>query len=115
MPMLSPPVVSTELTEKTLQVTVRFPKNLTEESGQIWWLYNRAPDGSPQYLQKLIPDDQTKQMTRSGNGIWNTEIALDSAATRIDIFTNHRKTFSYRGRAYRTYISSPYTRIYLTK
>ena len=35
MPMLSPPVVSTELTEKTLQVTVRFPKNLTEESGQI--------------------------------------------------------------------------------
>ena len=115
MPMLSPPVVSTELTEKTLQVTVRFPKNLTEESGQIWWLYNRAPDGSPQYLQKLIPDDQTKQMTRSGNGIWTTEIVLDSAATRIDIFTNHRKTFSYRGRAYRTYISSPYTRIYLTK
>ena len=115
-PMLAPPEVETEVLDGTLQVTVRFPKGAGEETGQIWWIYNRAPDGSPQYLQQLIPEDHTKPMSGvTGGGIWRTEIALDPTASRIDIFTNHRKTFNYQGRPYKTYISSPYTRVSLKK
>ena len=113
-PMLAPPEVETEVLDGTLQVTVRFPKGAGEETGQIWWIYNRYPDGSPQYLQQLIPEDHTKPMSGvASSGIWQTEITLDSSASRIDIFTNHRKTFVYQGRPYKTYISSPYTRVSL--
>ena len=113
-PMLAPPEVETEILDGTLQVTVRFPKGAGEETGQIWWIFNRAPDGSPQYLKQPIPDDHTKPMSGvASSGIWRTEIALDSSASRIDIFTNHRKTFVYQGRPYKTYISSPYTRVSL--
>ncbi len=113
-PMLAPPEIGTEVLNGTLQVTVRFPKGAGEETGQIWWIYDRYPDGSPQYLQQLIPEDQTKPMSGvASGGIWRTEIALDSSASRIDIFTNHRKTFDYQGRLYKTYISSPYTRVSL--
>jgi hypothetical protein len=85
-----------------------------EESGRIWWIFDRAPDGSPNYIAQMIPDDQTMEMKKM-KGSWTATIPLSSTAKRIDFFTNHRKTLSYHKNAYKTYISSPYTRVSLNK
>ena len=42
-----------------------------------------------------------------------TEIEIESGATHIDFFTNHLKTIHRGPNTYRTYISSPYTRLNL--
>jgi hypothetical protein len=113
--LLSPPAIETEVENDVMRVTVRFPPNAGEETGRIWWIYDRGPDGSPRYLQELIPDENSKQMTHdSKQGVWTTEIKLDSSASRIDIFSNHRKMIKYRELSYPTYISSPYTRVELS-
>ncbi len=50
-----------------------------------------------------------KRATKRGG--WTAEIQLDPRASRIDFFSNHGKTVRYQGKGYRTYISSPYTRV----
>lgn len=113
-PLLTFPAIETILTNETLKVTVRFAPNSGEESGRIWWINDRGADGSPRYLKELIPDTNTKEMTQdSDSGEWTAEITIDSNASRIDLFSNHRKTITYRENSYRTYVSSPYTRIEL--
>jgi hypothetical protein len=113
--LLSPPTIETTIGRDSLHVTVRFEPNSGEETGRIWWIYDRGPDGSPRYLQELIPDENSKQMTHdTKQGVWTTEIKLDSSASRIDLFSNHRKILKYREFSYPTYISSPYTRVELS-
>ena len=113
--LLSPPTIETTMGRDSLHVTVRFEPNSGEETGRIWWIYDRGPDGSPRYLQELIPDENSKQMTHdTKQGVWTTEIKLDSSASRIDLFSNHRKILKYREFSYPTYISSPYTRVELS-
>ena len=113
-PLLTPPAMETKITEDVLKVTVRFPPNSGEKSGRIWWMDDRGPDGSPRYLKELIPDQNTKEMTRDADrGVWTVEIQLDSKASRTDLFSNHRKVITYRGNSYPTFISSPYTRLEL--
>jgi hypothetical protein len=107
--LLTPPKISHERVGGFLHVKVGFPENSKEESGRIWWIFDRAPDGSPNYLTEMIPDDQTMQMKRDGK-TWTTSIRLDPKASRIDFFSNHRKTLRYDGTQYKSYISSPYTR-----
>ena len=99
-----------------LEVTVRFPAGSGEESGRIWWMFNRASDGSPRYLSELIPDANSAEMIHdSDRGQWKAEIKLNPGASRIDFVSNHRKTVHYGGRAYATYLSCPYTRVELGK
>jgi sulfur relay (sulfurtransferase) DsrC/TusE family protein len=62
----------------------------------------------------MIPDDQTMEMKKTGES-WTATIPLSATAKRIDFFSNHRKTLTYNKNAYRTYMSSPYTRIILAK
>ena len=113
-PLLTPPAMETKITEDVLKVTVRFAPNSGEKSGRIWWMNDRGPDGSPRYLKELIPDQNTKEMTRDAErGVWTVEIQLDSKASRIDLFSNHRKVITYRENTYPTFISSPYTRLEL--
>ena len=82
------------------------------ESGRIWWMYDRGPDGSAAYIRELFGDDQWKEMEYdSGKSIWTVEIDLKSTASHIDFFSNHRKTIQYKSKDYPTYISSPYTRL----
>ncbi|MDE0818326.1 MAG: hypothetical protein OSA92_11730 [Pirellulaceae bacterium] len=110
--LLAPPAIETQIENDTLRVTVRFAPNSGEETGRIWWINNRGPDGSPRYLKELIPEENSKEMTRDvKRGVWTTEIKIDSATSRIDLFSNHRKTIKYRELSYPTYISSPYTRV----
>jgi len=111
-PLLGPPTVEHSLVEGALEVIVRFPAGSKEESGRIWWMFDRAPDGSPRYLSELIPDDNCAEMHHDPRrGGWVARIKLDPKAHRIDFFSNHRKTVRYAGKAYATYISCPYTRV----
>jgi len=113
-PLLEPPTVQHMLEAGKLHVTVRFKEDSAEETGRIFWIYDRAPDGSPGYLQKLIPDDNWADMQHDPEkGPWSAAIDIDSQAKRIDFFTNHRKTIRYRGKDYSAYISCPYTRVEL--
>ena len=110
--LLAPPQVQHELKGKTIEVSVVFPEGSNEESGRIWWIFDRAPDGSPKYLTEMIPNDQTLQMNRAGNQ-WKATIRIPPQATRIDFFSNHRKTLRYGEDSFRSYLSSPYTRVEL--
>ena len=112
--LLEPPNVESKVKNKALEVTVTFPNDSREESGRIWWLFDRAPDGSPNYISQMIPDDQTMEMKKTGES-WTATIPLSPTAKRIDFFSNHGKTLSYNNDAYKTYISSPYTRVSLNK
>lgn len=116
--LLSTPTVEYELVDdKTvIEVVVRFPAGSGEESGRIWWMFDRAPDGSPEYLSKLIPDDNFVKMHHDHRrGVWVAEIELDQQANRIDFFCNHGKTIRHKAKEYRTYLSSPCTRVELRK
>ena len=87
-----------------------------EESGRIWWMFDRAVDGSPRHLSEPILDDNFAEMTFDrGRGVWVAEIELTPGARRIDFFTNHRKTVYYQEKAYVTYLSCPFTRVILSR
>lgn len=110
--LLSPPVVKHVTENGILKVTVRFPTGSGEESGRIWWMYDRASDGSPRYLSEVIPDANSVEMIRDPErSEWKAEIKINPDASHIDCFSNHRKTVHYAGKAYATYLSCPYTRV----
>ncbi len=112
--LLGAPIVEQQVDGSTLKVTVRFKANSGEESGRIWWIYDRPPDGSPGYLREMIPDENWADMQHDKQrGVWTAEIDLDPNSARIDFFSNHRKTIGYRGKTYPSYISCPYTRVEL--
>jgi len=107
--MLQPPKISTTINDKKLLVKVKFPENSMTESGKIWWIYDRGPDGSIAYLREGIPDNNWKDMTfNTTESCWIAEIDLNVNARRIDVFSNHKRTISYNSVNYSTYISSPY-------
>lgn len=116
--LLTPPTVTTETTAKgkgqTLVVTVRFDPEDSAEDGRIWWMLDRGPDGSPEYLKDFFPKDNWADMKfDEKEGGWVVEIEVESAddAKHIDFFTSHRKTIHYKSRPYPSYLSSPYTRV----
>lgn len=113
-PMLASPSVSYRKRGDTLRVTTTFNPESKEESGRIWWMYDRGPDGSAAYIRDLFPEKQWRDMKcENGSATWTTEIKLKPGATHIDFFTNHRKTIHLQSKTYLTYISSPYTRVNL--
>jgi hypothetical protein len=113
-PLLESPSVKSEVKGRQLLVTVTFKLESRAESGRIYWIYDRGPDGSAAYITELFPQDQWKEMTfDAGKNAWSVEIPLKDNVSRIDFFSNHRKTIEYRSRSYRSYISSSYTRVLL--
>jgi len=111
-PLLKPPTLSHELKDGALVVTVKFRPESGEDSGRIWWMFDRGLDGSEAYLRDMFPDDQWKDMTHDpATHTWTVAIPLEPGAAHIDVFSNHGKTVRYKGGEYRTYISSPYTRV----
>ncbi len=110
--LLEPPVLSFERDGPPSHVPVKFKPGSGEGSGRIFWMYNRAPEGSVEYLEELFPDDQWKDMVfdASKEG-WTSTIELREGISTIDFFTTHGKTVERRSKNYQTYISSPYTRI----
>jgi len=113
-PLLTAPTVEWKVNGDVVEVAVQFRAGSGEESGRIWWMTNRPPDGSPGYLSEMIPDDNWMDMERDGeSGAWTASIPIPADAQRLDFFSNHRKVVSYRGKTYATYLSSPYTRVVL--
>ena len=111
---LEPPSVRTSVKGKRLSVTVTFEPSSRAESGRIWWMYDRGPDGSAAYITDTFPDDQWKNMKfDAAKNTWTAEIQLSPAASRIDFFSNHRKTIRYGSEKRSSYLSSPYTRVSL--
>jgi hypothetical protein len=111
-PMLESPSIDYDVKGGTLLVAVRFKPDSKAESGRLWWMYDRGPDGSAAYIRELFPDDQWQAMKCDARkNVWTAEIDLDASASHIDFFSNHRKTIRYKSKDYPTYISSPYTRV----
>ena len=111
---LEPPSVSTELKGRRLSVTVTFKPGSRAESGRIWWMYDRGPDGSAAYIRETFPPEQWKDMKfDAGKNAWTAEIDLVAGASRIDFFSNHRKTIRHGSEKHSSYLSSPYTRVEL--
>ena len=99
-----------------LFVSVTFKPGSKSESGRIWWMFDRGPDGSAAYIDELFPRNQWKDMTfDTRTHTWNASIPLMRGATRIDFFSNHLKTITYRSVDYASYRSSPYSRVPLRK
>jgi hypothetical protein len=114
--LLVPPKVKHVLVDNAIEVIVKFPDGYEPEGGSIWWMFNRAPDGSPHYLSEPIPDDNFAEMHYDDRrGVWVAEIELDANAEQIDFFSNYLSRVKHNGRSYETYLSSPYTRVDLPK
>ncbi len=112
--LLSPPDVTHSNENGTLNVVVRFPEKSSSESGRIWWIFDRAPDGSPNYLNELIPNENVSEMQYDPTqDAWTAEIPMKPSISRVDFFSNHRKTIRHNHESYATYLSSPYTRVEL--
>jgi len=111
---LEPPTVTTSLKGKSLSVTVSFKAGSRAESGRIWWMYDRGPDGSAAYIRETFPEEQWKDMKfDAGKKAWTVEIDLAAGASRVDFFSNHRKTIRHGSEKHSSYLSSPYTRVEL--
>ncbi len=112
--LLPTPRVKSHADEDKVEIKVIFPEGVKAQSGQIWWMYDRGPDGSAAYLGELFPDDQSAPMKfQAKDNSWNFTLPREAGKKHIDFFSNHRKTIRRNGRAYNTYISSPYTRVSL--
>lgn len=110
--LLPPPSIKHSIENGTLKVTVKFPEDASAETGRIWWIFDRAPDGSPNYLSELIPNANVALMQYNpALGQWAATIKLAPGASRVDFFSNHRNTIKHKGLSYATYLSSPYTRV----
>ncbi len=111
-PLLTAPTVKHQRQDDNLLIQIRFKENAGEQSGRIWWIYDRPIDGSHGYLSELIPDKNWADMENK-NGVWLAKIKLKKEAKRIDFFSNHHKPIRYKNQTYKTYLSSPYTRVEL--
>jgi hypothetical protein len=111
--LLEAPVLTYEIKDSTLKVTVKFKPGSGENSGRIFWMYDRAPEGSVAYLKELLPEDQWKEMAYEEEEAWIVEIALPDQAASIDFFSTHGKVVHRKSNTYQTYLSSPYTRVKL--
>ena len=111
-PLLSPPTSSNKVIGDKLKIQVRFENGPQAETGRIWWMYDRAPAGSAPFLHVRIPEDQWADMEQDPKtGSWTAIIPLQEGASRVDFFSNHGKVVN----GYQQYISSPYTRVDLSK
>lgn len=109
--LLEPPTVKARREGKLLQVEVAFKPGSAAETGRIFWMFDRGPDGSAAYVREPFPDDLWKEMTfHPDSKTWRASIPLKAGAIRIDFFSNHRKTLRRPSGTYPTYLSSPYRR-----
>ena len=110
--MLTPPQVTYKIQEGKALVTVRFKPQEKVESGRIYWMYDRALEGSLSYIQQNFPAENSKEMTQNKN-IFTVTIPLDSNAKHIDFYSNHRKDIKIQKQLLPSHISSPYLRVKL--
>ena len=112
--LLPSPRVKSWVNEKKIEIKVSFPAGAQAQSGQIWWIYDRGPDGSAAYLGDLFPKNQSAPMKyQKEDNSWNFTLPTAAGKKHIDFFSNHLKIIRRGDKTYKTYISSPYTRVLL--
>ena len=112
--MLSPPKVKTQIKAAKIQVTVSFDEGQQAESGRLFWIHDRAPDGSLEYITKDSPSDNFMDMDYDAEtNSYSFSLPIVAAQSHIDFYRNHRKTLHFMGQELPTHISSPYTRVYI--
>ena len=110
-PLLKPPKSNYKVDKDKLNVSVSFNEGPQPISGRIWWIYDRAPEGSRPFLSVKIPEDQWMDMEcNAKTGAWTATIPLKDGFERIDFFSNH----GLKVNGYKQYLSSPYTRVELS-
>ena len=110
--LLSPPTSSYKVDKDKLKVHVSFDEGPQPINGRIWWMYDRDPAGSASFLHAPIPEDQWADMKRDPKtGSWIATIPWKEGASRIDYFSNYGKVVN----GYQQYLSSPYTRVVLSR
>ena len=102
------PDIATTISGPNLDVTITFPGGGVPEDSRIFWMYDRAPDGSAWYLYDLFPEDNWTTMTGAGS-TWTVSIPLEAGRQSIDLVTTH--TVTVDGNIIP--ISAPYTRVAL--
>ncbi|WNC72793.1 hypothetical protein RGQ13_02125 [Thalassotalea psychrophila] len=108
--LLKPPTSSHKVNQNKLNVSVRFEQGTQPINGRIWWMYDRAPEGSAPFLHAPIPEEQSMEMEFDAKtGVWTADIELQQGFSRIDFFSNH----GLKVNGYKHYLSSPYTRVEL--
>ncbi len=105
---LEAPEVTTQIVGSTLNVTVVFPDGGVPEDSRVFWMYDRAPDGSSWYLYDLFPEDNWDTMMGSGS-TRTVSIPLEPGHQAIDVLTTHTITIDGQSAP----ISAPYTRVQL--
>ena len=112
--LLPSPRVKSWVNGEKIEIKVSFPAGAQAQSGQIWWIYDRGPDGSAAYLGDLFPKNQSAPMKhQKEDNSWNFTLPTAAGKKHIDFFSNHRKIIRRGDKTYKTYISSPYTRVLL--
>ncbi len=110
--MLQVPEVTHKKHEDKLEVKVSFPENSGVNSGRIYWMFDRGPDGSLAYIKEDFPDQNTMEMTFvPEDNVYVAHIPLEADAESISFFSNHGKALNYKDKVMNTFISSPYTRL----
>ena len=113
-PLLEVPQVDYLVENNELKVKIKFPTDVAV-SGKIWWMHDRAYDGTIQYLDEKISDDHWKALEyNQEDKSWYATIDVEDNITTIDFFANFKKTVNYNSTNYNTFITSPYTRINLS-
>jgi len=111
-PMLEAPDLQYEIENSILSVKVQFMMGSGENSGRIFWMFDRAPEGSVVYLEELFPEDQWKEMKYSEKDrAWTAEIEVPEEVSSIDFFSTHGKVLHRKNKEFQSYLSSPYTRV----
>ena len=95
--------------------SVKIPSRV-ELAGPLHLYFFQRSKLCRRYLSEPIPDDNFAEMHYDEErGVWVAEIELDTHAEQIDFFSNYLSRVKHNGRAYETYLSSPYTRVVLPK
>ena len=112
-PLKSPKIECKKEGNKLL-VSVIFAPDQKAETGQLFWMFDRGPDGTSQYITDLFPvENETFMNFDTDANIWRAIIPLAPEAKHIDLFSTHRKTVSTKKEDLATYLSSPYSRLAL--
>ena len=110
--LLESPQVITKKEGDYLMLEVQFPEGSKAETGEIFWMYNRAPDGSEAYLSEAFPRENKLVMGYNDQKrSWLAKIKITEGSQQIDFFSTHKKILNFKGRKLETYLSSPYTRV----
>jgi len=112
-PRMLPPAVKHKRNGDKLKVTLTFAEGIEPDAGEIWWLYDRAPDGTQEYYEASFDVKRRLDLKKVSPQVWEGEITLESGKRAIDFFASFHRMAKIAGKERKETISCPYTRVEL--